>query len=169
MDFRWLSLLPFETVWDRFLRRRPVPTPPPVPVPVPDPIPAPDHSAVALLAAHNAIREQAGLKPLGYSPQLEASATRHALWMAQVGRMAHSGIGDGSFSDRIAAAGYNFAAAGENIAEGYRDLTAVMAGWMADPPHRANILSFYTEAGCAVAHAADGTPYYCVDFGTPMG
>ena len=39
---------------------------------------------------------------------------------------------------------------------------------MNSPPHRANILGRYTQAGLAVAtDAPEGHAYWCVNFGTP--
>ncbi|CAG8754041.1 18188_t:CDS:2, partial [Dentiscutata erythropus] len=52
--------------------------------------------------------------------------------------------------------------AGENVAEGYSDEKSVMAGWMASPGHRDNILNpGFKDAGFAQA----GT-YWTQDFGS---
>lgn len=42
----------------------------------------------------------------------------------------------------------------------------MLVGWMADPLHRANLLSpNYTEIGVGVAKTANGKVYFCQDFG----
>jgi len=43
--------------------------------------------------------------------------------------------------DRMVSAGYSYSTAAENIAAGYTTPEDVMAGWMASPGHRSNILS----------------------------
>jgi uncharacterized protein YkwD len=147
----------------------PQPTPEPEPEPEPKPSPTPQPTpAVAqqLLDAHNRERAARGLPALAISPKLQQAAQAHADFMAKAGRMAHQGIGDGSPWDRIQAAGYRYSTAGENIAWNYQGVAAVMAGWMGDAPHRANVLGNFREAGLAVSYGAKGDPYWCADFGT---
>jgi hypothetical protein len=49
-------------------------------------------------------------------------------------------------------AGYDYAAAGENLAVNFTDSKDVTAAWLASPSHRANIMSGnYTEIGIATA------------------
>ena len=43
-----------------------------------------------------------------------------------------------------------------------------MTAWMNSPHHRENILGDYSEIGVARAEAADGVPYWCVEFGRPF-
>jgi len=51
----------------------------------------------------------------------------------------------------ISAAGYNYTAAGENLAKGFYTSSAVIDGWMASPTHKENVLSpQYKDAGYAV-------------------
>jgi uncharacterized protein YkwD len=151
---------------------RPVPAPTPVlnpgAAPAPAPAPGPVSSvSQALLDAHNRERSASGLPPLSPDPRLDASARAHAEVMAELGLMAHEGLGDGTLATRLGAVGYGFSAAAENIAEGQRDVASVVAAWMGDLPHRANILGPSTQMGGAVAYGADGSPYWCVDFGSP--
>ena len=48
---------------------------------------------------------------------------------------------------------------------GYPDAASVMDGWMNSPGHRANILSAnVTQIGVGLAYAADGSPYWTMDF-----
>lgn len=59
--------------------------------------------------------------------------------------------------DRMDAAGLHYQAAGENIAQGYPTVEAVMTGWMNSPGHRANILSgSFSTLGVGVFHGSDG-------------
>lgn len=49
--------------------------------------------------------------------------------------------------------GYNYSAAGENLAKNFSSSSGVMSAWMASPEHRANVLdSRYTDVGIAVVH-----------------
>lgn len=89
--------------------------------------------------------------------------------MARTGTDAHDGIGDGTPWARIAAAGYYYAAASENVARGYADLPAVMEGWLDSPGHLRNVLGPYRDFGGAAAAGPDGTLAWCAVFGTPTG
>lgn len=145
----------------------PVPTPTPVPIPEPPPTPTPVTIASQLLDAHNQSRAAKGLRPLVLNPQLVKAAQGHSDFMAAKGRMAHSGIGDGSPWDRIAATGYSMRAAAENVAWNQQGVSLVMKSWMNSPGHRTNILGAYLEFGGAVSYGKDGSPYWCAVFATP--
>jgi uncharacterized protein YkwD len=147
----------------------PTPAPPrPAPVPPPAPAPAPGDEAAQLLAEHNARRSEAGLPEWVSSAKLQAAAKGHAMVMAQLGRMEHSGIGDGDPGSRLRGVGYAFRWCGENIARGQRDVAEAMTSWMNSTDHRSNILSaHFTEAGFAVAYSARGDAFWCADFGSP--
>ena len=56
----------------------------------------------------------------------------------------------------IAASGYRYRAAGENLAYGFVSAADVDSAWMASPSHRANILGAkYRDVGFAVVHSSD--------------
>jgi uncharacterized protein YkwD len=129
----------------------------------------PDLAAVAteLVAAHNRVRAAHHRGPLKVNGALEAAALTHANDMARRRWMSHRG-GDGSSPfRRMAAQGYTFQRAGENVAAGYASVDSVMSGWMHSPGHRHNILGKFTEIGAACATANNGTIYWCVTFGDP--
>lgn len=46
--------------------------------------------------------------------------------------------------------GYQYSAAGENLARDFSTAEAVVSAWMTSPEHRANVLGAYTEVGFAV-------------------
>lgn len=104
-------------------------------------------SESAAVARTNAARARAGLPPLAVDPQLMQSARGHARWMAGSRSLAHgSGVT-------------------ENIGMGQTTASEAVTSWMGSSGHRANILgSGHTRIGVAVAHAADGTPYWCQQF-----
>ncbi|MBQ6437976.1 hypothetical protein IJJ12_01170, partial [bacterium] len=53
--------------------------------------------------------------------------------------------------DFIAAAGYQYQAAGENLARDYTDEHELVAAWLASPSHRANILNTqFADTGVAI-------------------
>jgi uncharacterized protein YkwD len=129
----------------------------------------PEAAGDQLVAAHNRVRAAHRLAPLVVSRPLEAAARQHARDMAERHWMSHRG-GDGSSPfRRMAAQGYTFRRAGENVAAGYPTVDAVMNGWLWSPGHRRNILGRFSEIGSACAIARDGTPYWCVTFGEPEG
>jgi uncharacterized protein YkwD len=139
-----------------FLRPAPRPVTPP-----PGPATPPADVAGPLLALHNRARAAAGLRPLALDIHLVAAAADHARAMAAARRLTHSG-----WDAEIAREGGQGGATGQNIAEGYATAEAVFAGWMGDPPHRANIVNgAFTRAGFACAADAGGTLWWAADFG----
>ncbi len=87
-------------------------------------------------------RAQNGLvRPLGYSPALQAAAENHAQYLSRTGNFSHRGAGGSSVRSRVRRAGYQPCVVAENIARGQSDIRAVMADWMTSPGHRSNILN----------------------------
>jgi len=82
-----------------------------------------------------------------------------------------------SIADRIFDAGYGDYegeyAWGENIAYGFLTPADVMAAWLSDVGHKANVeQSFWVAVGVGVAQAANGLIFWATDFGTtdpPVG
>ena len=80
-----------------------------------------------------------------------------------------------NFAGRISAAGFRWAAAGENIATGYPTPRQVVAEWMASAGHCENILNpTYRSVGTGinrhpVAGYASGPATWTQDFGLAMG
>lgn len=142
-------------------------------LPTPSPSASPSATAGSPLLAelysqHNSQRLLNGKPPLTANAQLELAARKHAGWMAANDTMSHGGAGGSTFWDRITAEGYRPRSGGENVAYGYKTVTAVMNGWMGSPGHRANILGGYTQIGCGVAENR-GVRYWCAVFATPTG
>jgi len=62
--------------------------------------------------------------------------------------------------ERSRAAGYDWRAIGENIAEGQLSVNEVMDTWMHSPPHRKNILDpNYKELGVGLALGRSGNDW----------
>jgi uncharacterized protein YkwD len=122
---------------------------PPAPLPVPG----------DLLALCNDRRAALGLPFLRADPRLEAAARSHAAWMAAHGGLTHGG--DGSLQSRLAAQGYGWGGAAENVARAPSASVAV-ALWLNSPGHRANLLGPYRDGGAAGAGG-----YWCAVFASP--
>ena len=104
------------------------------------------------------------------SQSLMRAAQLQANQMATRAKMAHElpGAAYPSLGSRLAAAGYQMSAAGENIAEGQPTAPAVVAGWMKSPGHRTNMLDTrFTEMGAGVATANNGRRFYAQVFARP--
>ncbi|MFS4093020.1 CAP domain-containing protein [Streptomyces sp. AF1A] len=113
----------------------------------------------------NSERAKAGCSALTLNSALTKAAQAHSADMAAHQNMSHTGSDGSSPGDRITAAGYAWSSYGENVAYGYATPEDVMAGWMASPGHRANILNCsFKEIG--VGYAPQGN-YWTQDFGTP--
>src|SRR3972149_811846 len=105
-----------------------------------------------LLIQVNEERAKRGLAPLTLNPQLSDAARRKAADMLEKNYWAHFAP-DGSTSPWgfIRAAGYNYVHAGENLARGFTDSSAVVTAWMASQSHRDNILAYkYRDVGFAI-------------------
>ncbi len=120
----------------------------------PTPTTPTDPTAVVtrVLDLTNAARDQAGLAPLTLSPQLTVAAQGYSQVLASGGCFEHTCGPVPNLADRDAAAGYlGWTILGENLAGGFTTPETVVAGWMASPTHRANILSVsYTDIGIGV-------------------
>lgn len=133
-------------------------------------IPAADTASETVVVRTNAERRRLGLPELARSNQLMRAAQLQADQMAATLTMAHDlpHARYPSMDDRIAVVGYSYRAAGENVAEGYPSASAVVAGWMTSPGHRANIVSpHFTEMGAGVATGKNGRRFWAQVFGAP--
>ena len=124
----------------------------------------------AILRYTNLARKQNGKLELTAVSHLNVAAQRHAINMARQQKMEHELDGK-SATDRIKAVEYQFTAFGENIAAGYPNEKAAVAGWMNSPPHKGNILDEdkrgYVHIGIGAHKAANGVWYCCQVFARP--
>lgn len=120
----------------------------------------------------NALRAQNGAGPVTHSRQLQIVAGQQARLMAEDDELAHEVRAGMGLTGRIARAGFQ-GIAGENISAGYDTLDRALAGWMASPGHRHNMLDRrFTEFGIAAARVGDGRAsrfgtYWALVFGGP--
>ncbi|TFE33985.1 CAP domain-containing protein [Frankia sp. B2] len=142
---------------------------PAVASPHPPYLPASWMSLVGQVATStNFERRAAGCPPLIVDLRLAAAAQAHSVDMATVGYFGHGSPDGRSPFDRIAAAGFSFSIAAENIAAGQRTVAEVMRGWMNSPEHRSNILTCsLTRIGVGYATGGRYGTYWTQDFGTP--
>jgi uncharacterized protein YkwD len=121
-----------------------------------------------ILLATNQERQKQKLPPLKENDHLDRAAQGQAQDMAAQNLLSHKGSDGSNPTIRVQRQGYKPLRGAENVAEGAPTISEVMRIWMNSPPHRENILGDYNEMGVGYAEAADGTPYWCVDFATPM-
>lgn len=131
---------------------------------------AQENPAAQFYALVNKARIDNGLPPYGWSDLLAAAAQRHANDLAVHRLASHTGSDGSTPRQRIAEAGYaawgNGAVVGENFWTGYGNIRDALDWFLADPPHRENILSSrYREIGIGVATDSEGQAYYVLDFG----
>lgn len=133
----------------------------------------------ATLCLLNAERAARNLAPLRSNPLLFRAALNHARDMVARKFFAHDAppARRSTFVQRIRATGYTRSgrswAIGENLAWGTGTLStpaAIVAAWMASPPHRANILApRYRDTGIAVVpgvpNGSAGGATYSDEFG----
>jgi uncharacterized protein YkwD len=132
--------------------------------------PSQDQTAFAarVLELTNAERQKLGLPPLAESEELQTSAQDYSQVLASSSCFDHTCGPVPNFVDRNDQAGYTgWTAIGENIAAGYPTPEQVVAGWLASPEHRANMLSpDFAEMGVGVTRGGGtfGT-YWAEEFG----
>jgi uncharacterized protein YkwD len=120
----------------------------------------------AVLDLVNKARSGAGCEALRMNGELTDAAQGHAEDMAAKGYFSHSSRDGRSPFDRMGDAGYDFRAAGENIARGQPDADAVMAAWMDSPGHRKNILNCdFEDLGVGYVQGSGG-PWWVQNFGS---
>jgi uncharacterized protein YkwD len=104
----------------------------------------------SLLAAVNKTRSAHGLRPLTIDLRLTRAAKAHAVEMLQGNYFSH-----GDFHSRMVAFHVRGPQAGENLAWGngsYGEPAGIIAGWLASPGHRANLLRpGWTRIGIGLA------------------
>ena len=123
----------------------------------------------------NIERSKVGLQPVTLDLQLADAAQNHSDDMASDDFFSHTGADGSTPVTRIADRGYDYAAAGENIAAGQTRAEQVVEGWMNSPGHRANILNeSFTEIGIGYTYLANDTGsvnynhYWTQVFGKPL-
>ena len=153
----------------------PSPEPPPPPPPPPPPREDPPEEAVDEVTALedqvtvlvNRERDAAGCGAVTTDERLRTAARGHSRDMATNDYFDHTAPDGSTFVDRAEGAGYpRDAAAGENIAYGYRTPADVMSGWMNSDGHRRNLLTCSHQAiGVGLAYDGAGRAYWTQVFG----
>jgi uncharacterized protein YkwD len=119
--------------------------------------------ASAIFLMINAARASEGAKALRADPRLARVAEEHAHAMRAARRIAHD-LSDGNPAERVARAGIQARAAGENVAHAADALRAHRALW-ASPSHRENLLlERFSAVGVGVAEDEDGSVWVCEIF-----
>ena len=120
-----------------------------------------------VIALENTARAHAGCQPLRADPAITKAAAEHSRDMGTKNYLEHDSPTKVTPWDRMKAAGYTTPAA-ENIADGYPKPEDVVAGWMDDTDHKANILNCSIKAtgvGYYRTEAISGGPWWTQDFG----
>lgn len=157
-----------RTVWAVATRARPATVPGSTASSARPAAPAGTAVRVSVAVAHvvdlvNRARHRAGCSPVSLNAKLSKAASDHSADMADHRNMSHRGSDGSGPGRRLARAGYDWSAYGENVAYGYPTAASVMAAWMASPGHRRNILTCAFRA-IGVGLARPGS-YWTQDFG----
>lgn len=120
---------------------------------------ATNYNADQVILSVNNHRINNGLQPLIVNDLLMKSAQNKANHMAENEYFSHIGYGK-KWSDFIREAGYDYAEAGENLANGFDRVDDMTIAWMESPSHRENIVNAgVTDTGVGVAFGKlDGYP-----------
>lgn len=113
-------------------------------------------SPAGLLSSTNNERTQNGLSSLSLNNQLTLAAQAKANDMVARNYWSHNTPDGQEPWVFMVNAGYQYLAAGENLAYGFTNSEDTVIGWMNSPGHRANILnSNYQEVGFGIANSSD--------------
>lgn len=94
-------------------------------------------------------------EPLAVHGALRCAARVHSKDMLDRGFFDHVNPDGETPFDRMELAGYDYSAAGENIAQGQTSADQVMASWMSSPGHCRNIMDpSFAEIGVGVSDGA---------------
>lgn len=113
-----------------------------------------DFTSSSLLNQTNKNRADAAQQPLVLDPQLTQAAQAKANDMLAHNYWAHNSPQGKTPWSFIAASGYQYQAAGENLAYGFNNADETITGWMNSKEHRDNLLNTtYSGVGFGVAQA----------------
>lgn len=113
-------------------------------------------TAESLLAGTNAERYRHRQSSLSINQELNAAAQSKANDMVAKNYWSHNAPDGRTPWAFITKAGYDYQAAGENLAYGFTNAEAAVTGWMNSPEHRANLLNnSYQDVGFGIATAKD--------------
>ncbi len=105
---------------------------------------------------------------LNWNNLLQQAASDHSGDMAQHNYFSHDSLDGKSFVQRLTDAGYNYSAAGENIAAGDQTVESVVNRWLNSPGHCANMMNpSYRDIGvaCVRSDSATYSRYWTMDLG----
>jgi len=106
-----------------------------------------------LHSSTNGERSGNGVAALSLNSKLNAAAQAKANDMAARNYWSHNTPEGNPPWTFIEAQGYSYQKLGENLAAGFSSDSAAIAGWMASPPHKANLLDpAFTEVGYGFAN-----------------
>lgn len=115
-----------------------------------------DFTSNSLLNETNVSRATENETKLTISPQLTAAAQAKANDMVKHNYWSHNSPRGSTPWTFIEASGYQYQAAGENLAYGFTNADNTIIGWMNSAEHRANIMNAaYQNVGFGVAQAAN--------------
>jgi uncharacterized protein YkwD len=125
-----------------------------------------------IIEAHNLEREKVGLSPLRYNETLSISAKAKGEAMLAADCWSHYCPDGKSPWDFFDDANYDYSYAGENLAEGFSEVDAVMRAWMNSKTHKENILKkYFSEIGLAIIYGdyqgMEDNAIIVVHFGKP--
>jgi uncharacterized protein YkwD len=121
-----------------------------------------------MLTRVNVVRALAGVPPVAMCPALMTSAQQYATVMAREDFFDHVGPDGSSPWDRIAATGYRWRQAAENIAAGQGTVYEVMQTWRASSGHLASLTDpAFTHVGFGYAESSTARypTYWVQDLG----
>ncbi|GAB5493501.1 MAG: hypothetical protein Phog2KO_37160 [Phototrophicaceae bacterium] len=118
----------------------------------------------------NAIRIEAGVRPLGYDGRLLSAAQQHNDDMLINGNFSHTGSDGSDVSQRVEQYNYQWGTVAENIlVRSNLSVQGAFEQWLNSPGHRANMLNGdNVHMAVAYGQADDGSYYFTMVLGRPI-
>lgn len=126
-----------------------------------------ENFAAEVICLVNEFRTENGLEPYKWNLTLQQLAEAHSEDMGKnIKDISHISSDGKGITERIEASGYNYMAAGENVALGDTSPTEVMESWKNSPLHRGNMLDKdFKEIGVGFYVDEEGSVYWAQVFG----
>ncbi|MHA3724744.1 CAP domain-containing protein [Leucobacter sp. HY1910] len=119
-----------------------------------------------VLSATNKHRQNARLQPVFANAELDKIAQDWANYLVRTGNLYHNG----ALPSQMNETGGIYVMKGENLAEGHRNGTEAVTGWMNSDGHRKQIMnSLHNRMGAGVAYRNGTRPVYVQVFGELQG
>ncbi|KAI9596678.1 hypothetical protein BDF19DRAFT_438284 [Syncephalis fuscata] len=138
--------------------RAPTQAPKPATKPIVAPVPSQNSGSIdpidlEMICRVNILRAR-------HSSRFGRCSLKHSIIQAQARRIAHDGLSDGSYMNRLVGYKTRWNPPAENVASHNESVERTYNQWFRSSGHYNNMIGDYTHTGCARAKGSDGVYYW---------